>query len=447
MATTTASNKGANPERQTASARYQKIARELLPNAKGAQRQALLDELRGIGEKYGFNWQDSWKKFGGAPINTGTPGAGAPVQPTEGGPPVTDPSAGGAQTGVNTTLAQLQEGLKLGKELYPGGSLGRLNNPAPIGPLGPIERVGLIDPNSIADVDVIDPNAIPQVKEISDAMDQGLVASIGQWEDYYAKTQQRDAAMDAAVQRANQMATEGYSSADMQAKRAKAGREVDMQTETALRDMRKSQGANANFGGVAAAAQGNLSKDALRRKALLESELMAGDADFKLSANQQAGNLGIQSYQTYNNAQQAGLKGLTDTRGMGADDVYKKRALNADIQGKNQTGYLTAAQQKLSAQTANQGKALGIATGNQGAQGINATNALNWEKSNKEIEGGNLTREQDATKFNMGQSEKEKAGQIGTMFGWKQYTDAQDIQTQIQALQRELNAILAQEPK
>jgi hypothetical protein len=359
----------------------------------------------------------------------------------------TDPSAGGATTGVGTTFSQLLEGLRLGKELYPDGGLGRLENPAPIGPLSPFQKVGMIDQGDIPTIAGINMSEIPQVKELSEAADAGQVQSIGQWEDYYTKSQQKDADIEAAKQRAALAAEKGYDDPTMQAKRAKANREIDNETETALRELRKSQGSAGNFGGVAAAQGANMRKSALLSKAIGETELLAGDADYRLNANAQAGNLATNAYQTYNQAQQAGLTGLSGARNSLADNVLRRQVSNQEAQGKNQSGWLQGKDINLRADTANAGNVLNVKQSNQQAEGVNATNGLTWDKTNKDIEVGNLDRTRDTTTFNMGQNEKEKAGQMGTMFGWTQYGDAQTYQDRLIKLQEELQKMLNTGPK
>ena len=473
--------------------------------AERTQIQKEIDRRGGPEKAPGFvaKLQDVQQKIDNAPTAAAAPISTAPTSSA----PISDQSAGGATTGIQTGNLpkgipnELLEGLNLGKALYPDGSLGRVPNPAPIGPLGAFEKVGMIDVNGIPKVSVIDttkipkvgaidPNSIPnvagvtqseipQIKEISEAINSGLVKSVDQWGDYYEKTKQRDAATDAAIARGGEMASKGYSSQDMQAKRAMANAEIDNQTQTALRDMRAAQGAAGNFGGVAAARQKSLTKDSLLRKAMNESALLAGEADYRLKANTETGNLANTAYQTYNQTQNSALTGLSNSRTTAAEEALKRQMANQDAQKGNQSAFLEGASQRLTADVANQGTATTVAKANQDAEASNASNFISGESvrgqqegtnasnavevargnqtaqgtnaqistqrdvANADIAGGNLDRAQNATIANMGQSEKEKALQSGTGIGYWQFLSAEEQQRVINQMNQKLTEATA----
>lgn len=190
----------------------------------------------------------------------------------------------------------------------------------------------------------------------------GGAQSIAQAEDFYNKAQQKDQYIEAALQR-GLSSLEGFDAAENQALKSSAIRDIRADSASSQRNLRQSYG-EAGVSGMAAAR-------GLRRDRLA-TERKVGSALTDLATS----NI---------NAKQAALNAFS-SQAQGAYGAY---------------------------QTA-QGNALGTLLG---ARKDVADYRLGAEKTNAEIQAGNVTRGVATDQYNLDQAAAERAGRIGTRFG------------------------------
>jgi len=137
--------------------------------------------------------------------------------------------------------------------------------------------------------------------------------SIAQLENAYQQAQAGNPYFEELMKK-HMAGLEGFSGAEYQAMREQANREVDANTQTAIRTLRKSQGQNAVSGDAAAAQTLKASLSANKLKQQNESDLMAQAAKERTARLANASTFANEGYANNQIYSQMALKNLTDFR-------------------------------------------------------------------------------------------------------------------------------------
>ncbi len=274
------------------------------------------------------------------------------------------------------TNAQIDEanGRRLAEEFYGAGSLPRQQAPNAI---GKITLPGMITP-------------------ISTTMEGGA-ESIAQAEDNYNKSRVRDQYVEEALKR-GMASLSGFDAPENQALKAQAVRGINSNAATAQRSMQQQNAANGVTGLAAQRLQRQLQMDKQKSIAGANTDLAVANLKEKGVRLDAFGNLANTAA-----VNQAGIQDQALARLLG---------IRNDVAGYTQKSQLA----------------------NQDAERVNASNTIDVNKSNADIEQRNIDNSVANQTYNDQQAEKEKSGYIGTMTGQMGVDEArrqQAIQNQL----------------
>ena len=249
-------------------------------------------------------------------------------------------------------------------KFYSPGSLPRLSAPEKINAVGPASKVRDIGRESAP-----------------------INASIAQSQQHYEESKVRDAYVTDALTRM-QEGLAGFNTPELQAMREKGRREVQAQgknTERALRQMAGSSGLTGQA----------LASELRRTKRAVQQDVAGQEVDLTIAqAAEQRNRLG--DYGTY------------------ANQAYESQQAAKDAAlGRLNTQQTAAGDYALSADKANQG-----------ADATNASNEMDVNKTNADIQGKNIENATSNEAANALQVEKEKAGYVGIATGDPAVTEA-----------------------
>lgn len=247
---------------------------------------------------------------------------------------------------------------------YSPGSLPRLAAPEKIASVGPASKVRDIGRESAP-----------------------INASIAQSQQHYEESKIRDAYVTDALTRM-QEGLAGFNTPELQAMREKGRREVQAQgknTERALRQMAGSTGLTGQA----------LASELRRTKRAVQQDVAGQEVDLTIAqAGEQRTRLG--AYGTY------------------ANQAYESQQAAKDAAlGRLNTQQTAAGDYALSADKANQG-----------ADATNASNEMDVNKTNADIQGKNIANTTANDAANALQAEKEKSGYVGMVTGDAAVTEA-----------------------
>lgn len=247
---------------------------------------------------------------------------------------------------------------------YGEGSLPRIAAPEKISAVGPASKVRDIARESAP-----------------------INASIAQSQQHYEESKVRDAHVTEALNRMKE-GLAGFNTPELQAMREKGRREVQAQGKNTERSLRQMAGANGLTGQA-------LASEMRRTKRAVQQDIAGQEVDMTIAqAAEQRTRLG--DYGTY------------------ANDAYKSQEAVKDAAlGRLNTQQTAAGDYALNADKANQG-----------ADATNASNEMEVNSTNAEIQGKNIANTTANAITNADQVEKEKAGYVGIAIGDPAVTEA-----------------------
>lgn len=248
---------------------------------------------------------------------------------------------------------------------YGAGSLQRM------GPAGMVSKINL-------------PGMITPISTVM----AGGAESIAQSEKAYEQSRQKDMYMEEALKRSMSL-TDGFSAPENQALKVQAERSIKDSAQSSMRQLKQFNAESGVSGGAANQAAMRLNRATQRALAGSSTDLAVAGLQEKGRRVDAFGNMAQGAYSTYQAAQDAAMGRLLGAR-------------------KDVAGYQLEADQA-----------------NQNAEGMNINNRINVDTANSGIERGNLNAASDVEKFNIGQSDAEKSGYLGVLFGSQQVDEAQ----------------------
>jgi hypothetical protein len=215
-----------------------------------------------------------------------------------------------ASEGEVKAASAISAGKKFATEALPDGYAGRIT-----------------DPHLTSKI--ADPAKVERIKFEQDSQ------SIGQLENAYEQAKAGNPYYADLMGR-HMAGLEGFTGAEYQALREQGNRQIDINSQTAMRTMQKAQGKNAVSGDAAAAQAQKLAMDTSRLKQQNESDLMASGAKERTTRLVAAGDFANQGFDIQQKAIQAALKNKTDFTSnqqlMSQNaDIANQRASSSDI--------------------------------------------------------------------------------------------------------------------
>lgn len=264
----------------------------------------------------------------------------------------------GNETDPNTLAADEEHARQEAQRFYATGSLGRAATPERLAEVAAAPQIGMIDSS-------IDANSQQSIDENQSA---------------YNAAMQDNPYVTAALQ-AGQSSLAGFSGPEYQAMLEKATRGVNSNQASAMRALKGFQGANGINGTSGGTQAYGLLRDANIQRQQATSNVLAQSAQDLTQRIANYGALSNNAYNSYASVRSNALSNLT-----GARNYATNRTDNINVQ-------------------------------NQGAQGTNAANTIGVNSKNAEIGKYNIDNAYNQALFNIGQGEKEIAGQSGSYYG------------------------------